>query len=238
MPGSFAVTVLGRMSMAGLPPMLGFVSKESLLTGALETGGPAWAPWAVALGIAGASVLTFAYCAKIVLGAFVDGRDEELLARVDGERVPSAPDAHDATGALVRAEDAHAPGLLFLGPAARADPGGPAARAGGGGAGHPRRPRDGRRPRRRVPPPPGLLARDHPGAGPHRRHHRAGHPDRAGAGAGLRPPWRRGPSPWTAPACSRRWTALPSASPRGWCAPSPPTTRCATWARSCWPSPR
>ena len=118
MPGSFAVTVLGCMSMAGLPPMLGFVSKESLLTGALETGGPAWAPWAVALGIAGASVLTFAYCAKIVLGAFVDGRDEDLLARVDGERAPSAPDAHDATGALVRAEDAHAPGLLFLGPAA------------------------------------------------------------------------------------------------------------------------
>ncbi|WP_114854049.1 DUF4040 family protein [Brachybacterium sp. YJGR34] len=79
MPGAFAVTLLGCMSMAGLPPMLGFVSKESLLTGALDAGGPAWAGWVVALGIAGASVLTFAYCAKIVLGAFIDGRDEDAV---------------------------------------------------------------------------------------------------------------------------------------------------------------
>lgn len=114
MPGSFVVTLLGCMSMAGLPPMLGFVSKESLFTGALENEGAAWAGWAVALGLAGASVLTFAYCAKIVLGAFVDGRDEEYLARVDGEVTRSG---HDAAGATVRAEDAHRPEGLFFWPA-------------------------------------------------------------------------------------------------------------------------
>lgn len=110
MPGAFAVTLLGCMSMAGLPPMLGFVSKESLLTGALDAGGPAWVGWAVALGIAGASVLTFAYCAKIVLGAFVDGRDEDALADVDGQQGAGT----DPTGALTRAQDAHPADRVML----------------------------------------------------------------------------------------------------------------------------
>ncbi|MDN6302074.1 MAG: DUF4040 family protein [Brachybacterium sp.] len=112
MPGSFVVTLLGCMSMAGLPPMLGFASKEALLTGALDHDG---AGWLVAIGIAGASVLTFAYCAKIVLGAFVDGRDEAALARIDG----TAPrDGVDATGAIVHGADAHRPERLLLWPAA------------------------------------------------------------------------------------------------------------------------
>jgi multicomponent Na+:H+ antiporter subunit A len=73
MPWSFAVTVLGCASMAGVPPMLGFVSKESVLTAMGEAPGVGWfAPAALAVATAGA-VLTFAYCAKIVLGAFVDG---------------------------------------------------------------------------------------------------------------------------------------------------------------------
>ncbi|WP_394213914.1 DUF4040 family protein [Brachybacterium vulturis] len=135
LPGSFVVTLLGCMSMAGLPPMLGFASKESLLTGALSVEGGAWAGWVVALGIAGASVLTFAYCAKIVLGAFIDGRDEEALARedaaADGAGAAAAgaepagtapggtdPGGIDATGATVRAADAHRPGALLLWPAA------------------------------------------------------------------------------------------------------------------------
>nr|WP_245354194.1 DUF4040 family protein [Brachybacterium sacelli] len=123
LPGSFVVTVLGCMSMAGLPPMLGFVSKEALLTGALEIEGAAWAGWLIALGIAGASVLTFAYCAKIVLGVFVDGRDEDMLSRLDASatqtRSPSSRSRRtDRTGALVHARDAHRPAPLLLWPAA------------------------------------------------------------------------------------------------------------------------
>ncbi|MGO3288512.1 DUF4040 family protein [Brachybacterium sp.] len=135
MPGSFVITLLGCMSMAGLPPMLGFASKESLLTGALSTQGPAWTGWVVALGIAGASVLTFAYCAKIVLGAFIDGRDETALARddaaaaaaarddagsaqADTEPAGTAPSGTDPAGAIIRPADAHRPGALLLWPAA------------------------------------------------------------------------------------------------------------------------
>ncbi|GAA4506401.1 DUF4040 family protein [Brevibacterium yomogidense] len=79
-PVSFAVTVLGCASMAGIPPLLGFVSKESVFTGLLDSPGGAWAGWAALVAGAAGSVLTFAYCAKLVFGAFVDGpalRDED-----------------------------------------------------------------------------------------------------------------------------------------------------------------
>lgn len=120
LPATFVVTVLGCASMAGLPPMLGFVSKESLLTGALDAPGAAWIGWVVALGIAGASVITFAYCAKIVLGAFVDGRDPALdpadAARdaTPGPATAVAGPATDETGAIIRAADVHRPEPLLL----------------------------------------------------------------------------------------------------------------------------
>ncbi|MDF2969168.1 MAG: Na(+) antiporter subunit [Nocardioidaceae bacterium] len=76
MPWSFATVILGTAGMAGIPPLLGFVSKEMILGSMLEAPGPAWAGM-LALAAAGAgSVLTFAYSAKIVLGAFVDGKRE------------------------------------------------------------------------------------------------------------------------------------------------------------------
>jgi len=77
MPWSFAVTVLGCASMAGVPPMLGFVSKEAVLTAVGQAPGVAWfAPAALVVTAVGA-VVTFAYCAKIVFGAFVDGPEPE-----------------------------------------------------------------------------------------------------------------------------------------------------------------
>ncbi|NHC22805.1 DUF4040 family protein [Nocardioides sp. IC4_145] len=76
MPWSFATVIAGAGAMAGLPPLLGFVSKEMVLGSMLDAPGPAWTgPVAFAAAAAGA-VLTFAYCAKIVLGAFVDGERE------------------------------------------------------------------------------------------------------------------------------------------------------------------
>lgn len=73
MPLSFAVTALGAASMAGIPPLLGFVSKESLLGALHGAPGPAWTGWVALIAAGFASVLTFAYCTKIVFGAFIDG---------------------------------------------------------------------------------------------------------------------------------------------------------------------
>lgn len=73
MPWSFATVIVGTAAMAGVPPFLGFVSKELLLGSMLTATGPTWAGWAAFLGLAGGAVLTFAYCAKILFGAFVDG---------------------------------------------------------------------------------------------------------------------------------------------------------------------
>ena len=90
MPGSFAITVLGCASMAGVPPMLGFLSKESVLAALRGAPGPAWFGPAAMVAAAAASVLTFAYCAKIVFGAFVDGRDPRPVHQVERGLVPAA----------------------------------------------------------------------------------------------------------------------------------------------------
>ena len=69
MPFTFASTVVAAASMAAIPPLFGFISKESIL-GAFEDS----AYGAVLLTVGGiAAFLTFVYSAKIVFGAFVDG---------------------------------------------------------------------------------------------------------------------------------------------------------------------
>lgn len=69
MPFTFASTVVAAASMAAIPPLFGFISKESIL-GAFED-----SPYgALLLTVGGvAALLTFVYSAKIVFGAFVDG---------------------------------------------------------------------------------------------------------------------------------------------------------------------
>lgn len=73
MPVSFAVTLIASLSMAGVPPLFGFVSKENLLKGFLsggEAGFGTGLTWAVTLLGVLAAVGTFAYCGRIVLGCF------------------------------------------------------------------------------------------------------------------------------------------------------------------------
>ncbi|WP_435746075.1 DUF4040 family protein [Nocardioides sp. SYSU DS0663] len=78
MPVSFATVIAGTAAMAGLPPLLGFVSKEMILGAMLDAPGPSWTGPAAFVAATAGAVLTFAYCAKIVLGAFIDGgRDLE-----------------------------------------------------------------------------------------------------------------------------------------------------------------
>ena len=69
MPFTFASTVIAAASMAAIPPLFGFISKESILGAFEET------EYGMALLlIAGfAALLTFIYSAKIVFGAFFDG---------------------------------------------------------------------------------------------------------------------------------------------------------------------
>ena len=84
MPVAFAATLIGAAGMAGIPPLLGFVSKESMLGAfaSLDDGGARWLVLAAAtVGAIG----TFAYCARIVLAGFVD---EEKTTR---------PQAHAAS---------------------------------------------------------------------------------------------------------------------------------------------
>ncbi len=67
MPFTFVSTTVAAASMAAVPPLFGFLSKESMLTAFADV-----SVWLVL--VAGiAALLTFLYSAKIVLGAFVDG---------------------------------------------------------------------------------------------------------------------------------------------------------------------
>ena len=72
MPWTFGATVLGAAAMAGIPPTLGFVSKESMLTafGDVAGGNTAAVTVLLAVAVIGA-ILTFLYCARIVMGGFL-----------------------------------------------------------------------------------------------------------------------------------------------------------------------
>ena len=69
------VAGLAGASMAGLPPLLGFVGKEAAFEALLHEGGPRG--WVVAVGLLAGSVLTVAYTARFLWGAFATkaGRD-------------------------------------------------------------------------------------------------------------------------------------------------------------------
>jgi multicomponent Na+:H+ antiporter subunit A len=89
-----AVAVISAASMAGLPPLFGFIAKEKALDGYLEYGDFAGGTAALVV-IVLASILTFAYSARFVLGvfgAFGEANREVVSAR------------------------AHAPSALFVGP--------------------------------------------------------------------------------------------------------------------------
>ncbi|AWB81074.1 cation:proton antiporter [Corynebacterium yudongzhengii] len=73
MPCTFVATVIAALSMAAVPPLFGFLSKESMLT-AFTDAPLGSVGTAVLLAVAGvAALLTFLYSAKIVFGTFFDG---------------------------------------------------------------------------------------------------------------------------------------------------------------------
>lgn len=73
-PGVVGVMVVGAASMAGLPPLLGFVAKEGAYDAIVSSGLSGAA--VVAVVVVGASVLTFAYSARLAFGSLLaNGRD-------------------------------------------------------------------------------------------------------------------------------------------------------------------
>lgn len=73
MPWTFGAVVVGAASMAAVPPLFGFVSKEGMLT-ALEDA-PVW-PTGQQIVLVAAAVgafFSFMYSLKLVFGAFIDG---------------------------------------------------------------------------------------------------------------------------------------------------------------------
>lgn len=66
-----AITLVAVASMAGIPPLLGFVAKEAVFTAFLEAGlsGDPWG-WVALVGTVVGSMLTVAYSARFFWGAF------------------------------------------------------------------------------------------------------------------------------------------------------------------------
>jgi len=90
MPWTAAATALAALSMAGVPPALGFVSKEYLYQGFVSAPGPAWVAPAAAACAVTASALTFAYSMRIVWGAFGGPDHPELYEPAKSFLAPAA----------------------------------------------------------------------------------------------------------------------------------------------------
>ncbi|MGW4714109.1 Na+/H+ antiporter subunit A [Nocardia sp. NPDC004260] len=112
-----ATAVLAALSMAGIPPLLGFVGKESALNAVLDAD-VLTAPvrGAVFTGVVLGSMLTVGYSIRFVWGAFADkDRGPEPAAGATPvahhpSEVPVAEDQPEAEGRLRW----HPPGALFL----------------------------------------------------------------------------------------------------------------------------
>ncbi|MET4638756.1 Na+/H+ antiporter subunit A [Mycetocola sp. 2940] len=70
------ITLVAVASMAGIPPLLGFVAKEAVFTAFLEAGlaGDPWG-WIALVGTVLGSMLTVAYSARFFWGAFATRKD-------------------------------------------------------------------------------------------------------------------------------------------------------------------
>ncbi len=88
MPIACTVAVLAGLSMAGAPPLLGFVAKEAAIKAALALEGPE--AWIVGFGVIAGSVLTVAYTARFLVTVFGAGPETALAPRRHALSVPAA----------------------------------------------------------------------------------------------------------------------------------------------------
>ena len=77
------ISALALLSMAGLPPLLGFVAKEAVFTALLEDAeAGAFLGWVALIGVALGSILTVAYSARWFWGAFFRKTDVDTVRPV------------------------------------------------------------------------------------------------------------------------------------------------------------
>jgi len=111
MPITAAAAVVGGLSLAGAPPMLGFVGKELLLKGALESHAPVPA-WALG-GAAGVAAALTVMAAVVVVWKPFFGRKPEKAAEAHHDDHAH----HDAHGDDHHHGEAHeAPVTMWIGP--------------------------------------------------------------------------------------------------------------------------
>lgn len=73
MPFTFGSMILGAASMAAVPPMFGFISKEGMLEAFTEAPLSNAGVWVLLIVAAIGALGTFAYSARLITGAFIDG---------------------------------------------------------------------------------------------------------------------------------------------------------------------
>ncbi len=82
MPATFAVAIVATASMAGVPGLFGFVSKEAALEGLVHE-----SLW-VAAGVVAGSALTVAYGLRFLWGGFMAKPEDQLDEPVESEIMP------------------------------------------------------------------------------------------------------------------------------------------------------
>lgn len=96
MPATLTLIVLGSASMAGLPPLLGFVSKESLFAAFLDANLSAGVTTALTALVVLIAIGTFAYSGRFVLGALGKYRSPKNwinTPRGSGANIQNVPEA-------------------------------------------------------------------------------------------------------------------------------------------------
>ena len=81
MPITFIIAVIGALSMAGIPPLNGFLSKEMFYESSVEMGAALGSPFTILIPVIAimGGVFTFAYSIKLISGIFLGKRPKKGL---------------------------------------------------------------------------------------------------------------------------------------------------------------
>jgi multicomponent K+:H+ antiporter subunit A len=114
MPASFSVAVIGALSMAGLPPLFGFLAKETLLATVTHPSVPLVWDWIFTVAVVVSGALLLAQSGLLVAGTFLGKRPSDLSANEAPAPMWLAPAVPAVASLLISAlpEPASIAGLL------------------------------------------------------------------------------------------------------------------------------